>query len=392
MKFEFYIAKKYFLPTSRRIFSIFSNLLCVLGVAIGISALIITLGVTNGFHNEIKSRLLALSPHITISFQDTPDDILKIIADKKYVVASSIYTVAQVVVKSKASIQGIVLKGIDFQKEKNVTSLDKIIRRGEWNSKEISLGKELAKTLNVNIGDEILLFSKDTESGLGILPKVTRLKVGSIFACGIYDYDALLGFVDISLFKSIIPQYNQFIGVKVKDPYMVKKYCENLKKSFPERYITSWMERNYNLFAAIKLEKILGFIIVSLIVIVACLSISSNLLLFTKDKIKDIGTLYAIGLDKKRLARVFIFLGCFIGVCGIMLGLLIGGVSLFLLNKYEFIKLPPEVYFIEKIPISIAWTDFILVALVAFGLIISVLIYPVRRITQMDPVEIIRYG
>lgn len=390
MKIEIYLIKKYLLSKRKKTFSFITIIIGITGITLGVSALIISLGITNGFHTEIKNRLLSLTPHI-ILFGTSTEELLR----KNYIIAASPFVYEQIVIKSKNKVCGAVIKGINYETEIKVTDLDKRVKIGKFQHDTLLIGDELAKNLNVGVGDKVILILPTItlpEKELFHIPPMSEFKIGGIFKTGLYEQDSTLIFADIKKIKNVFPGFSRYcIGIKTKNPYKVEKYLRDLKKEIKLSNVISWKELNQNLFAALKLERIITFVITALIIVVACFSICSNLFLFTYERIREIGILSAIGLERRNISKLFFFFGTIIGTTGIAIGTILGFFISFLINKYEFIKLPPEIYFITKVPVHISLVDVSLILLLTISLTLISSIYPAYKVSKLNPVEIIRH-
>ncbi len=402
MKYSLYIALKYLKPQKDKFFSYLSLVISVLGIAVGVCTLIVTLGIMTGFHKEIKQRLSEIYPHIVITSLHNIDS--KFLENEKEVASYSPFIYSQAILKFNDRVYTAVVKCIDYKKEISVVNIHKVIK---WFNKDgldknsIVLGKELAKNLGI-VGNEeiIMVLPTQIQTPFGNLPLTEKFIVKGIMSTGVYEYDNNLCLIDYSLASKIFvdPQTKQLngvkgLGIKVKNEEKIELVVKKLKQQLgPFVKVLSWMQLNYNLFSALKLEKIMMIIIVSLIIIVACFMIMSNLLLKGIQKSKDIGIMMAIGVSKYTIRKIFFLQGMIINISGIVLGSLLGFFLGFLIKEYQFIKLPKGVYYIDKIPVYFSILDIFITLSITIlaGIVASV--YPAHRISQFDPVEIIRYG
>ncbi|MFN3550434.1 MAG: ABC transporter permease [Endomicrobiia bacterium] len=403
MNYTIYLAIKYLKPQKDKFFSYLSLIISVLGIATGVCTLIVTLAVMTGFHKEIKSRLMAVYPHILITSAYDIDE--KIFAQFKEIKNFSPFIYSQAIIKNEDKVYSCVVKGIDYDKEKKVVNLTKIVKVQDnfssLNYNQIILGKELAKNLNVVVNDEIVLvLPTQMQTPLGSFPLTEKFIVAGFISSGIYEYDNNLCFINYDMASKLFYNKNtnetlgiKGFGLKLKDDSQIEILTNKLRTILgPTKKVVTWIEMNYNLFSALKLEKIIMIIVVSLIIIVACFIIMSNLLLKGIQKNKDIGILMAVGVDRKSVKKIFFFQGMIINLSGIFLGTVLGFFLGFLIKEYQFIKLPKEVYYIDKIPVYFNLVDIILALSIAVIVGIIASIYPSHKISQFNPVEIIRYG
>ncbi len=402
MNYILYLSLKYLKPQKDKFFSYLSLGISVTGIAIGVATLIVTLGIMTGFQKEIKSRISMLYPDIIITSRyDISEEVLK---NNKQIYSYSPFLYSQVIIKFNDKVYTSVVKGINYDTEKNVVKIDKLIKWSDVNKLDknsIILGKELAKSLGVSFNDEVvMILPTQVQTPFGNLPLTEKFLVKGILSSGIYEYDSNLCFIDYSIatkifYDNVTKQLNAIKcwGIKVNNEKVLYDVVSYLKTNLsPLTKILTWIELNYNFFTALKLEKIMMIIIVSLIIIVACFMIVSNLLLKGLQKSKDIGILMSIGVSKKDVRKIFFLQGITITLFGILSGCVLGFTLGFLIKQYQFITLPKGVYFIDKIPVYFSFPDIIITLTITFVVGIIASIYPAYKISQFDPVEIIRYG
>lgn len=402
MKYSLYLALKYLKPQKDKFFSYLSLTISVLGIAVGVCTLIVTLGIMTGFHKEIKQRLSEIYPHIVITSLHDID--LKFLEGEKEVVSFSPFIYSQAILKFNDKVYTAVVKCIDYKKEVSVVNIHKVIKwfnEDKIDRNAIVLGRELAKNLGV-VGNEeiIMVLPTQIQTPFGNLPLTEKFIVQGIISTGVYEYDNNLCLIDYNLASKIFvdPQTKKLNGikgwgVKIKNEDKIELIVNKLKQQLgPFVKVLSWMQLNYNLFSALKLEKVIMIIVVSLIIIVACFMIMSNLLLKGIQKSKDIGIMMAIGVDKNVIRRIFFLQGMITNIFGTILGSLLGFLLGFLIKEYQFIKLPQGVYYIDRIPVHFSFMDIFITLSITLIVGIVASIYPAYKISQFDPVEIIRYG
>jgi lipoprotein-releasing system permease protein len=402
MNYTLYLSLKYLKPQKDKFFSYLSLAISICGIAIGVATLIVTLGVMTGFHREIKNRLSMLYPDIIVtSHYDISEEVLK---NNKQIYSYSPFLYSQVILKFGDKVYTSVVKGINYDTEKKVVKIDKLIKwfdDPKLDKKSIVLGKELAKSLGVSFNDEVvMILPTQIQTPFGSLPLTEKFLVKGILSSGIYEYDNNLCFIDYNVATKIFydnttNQLNavKCWGIKVNNEKSLYDVVSYLKTNLPPlTKILTWIELNYNFFTALKLEKIMMIIIVSLIIIVACFMIVSNLLLKGLQKSKDIGILLAIGVSKKDVRRIFFLQGIVITLTGILLGSILGFTLGWLIKQYQFVKLPKGVYFIDKIPVYFSLPDIVITLSITIIVGFLASLYPSYKISQFDPVEIIRYG
>jgi lipoprotein-releasing system permease protein len=306
-------------------------------------------------------------------------------------------------IASKESSDGIVIRGIDPEQEKNVTEIENNLVAGSFDLKEkedelpgIVLGGTLADRLRVKIGDEVILFSinRETVSAGFLSPKASKFKVVGIFETGMYEYDSNLAYILLQSAQKILNSGDAVTGlqVRISDIYKAEKVAKELdSKIGPNYYATDWMHLHKNLFSWMALEKYAMFIVLSLIVAVAAFNIISTLIMIVIEKRKEIGILKSMGATSASIMRIFMFEGLVSGIVGTILGCVLGFLLCWVQKTFKPISLPPEIYFISTLPIDMRFFDFLIVALAAVGITFLATIYPAFRASQMLPVEAIRY-
>jgi lipoprotein-releasing system permease protein len=297
---------------------------------------------------------------------------------------------------------GGILRGSQLVSAKDVLSLGKNLVYGDIESLEIKddmpsilLGNELANTLNVSINDVVETISPMGRlTPVGSVPRVMRFKVGGIFKTGMYEFDSTLAYADIEETARFLGITGKVSGIEVKieniynAPDISIAIQEHLGYPFWTR---DWIQMNHNLFAALKLEKIVMFIILTLIIMVASFNIISTLSMMVMEKSKDIGILKSMGATKKSIRNIFMLQGLIIGGIGTIAGLLLSLILCFILGKYQFIELPPDVYYISTLPVRVEWLDVSMVAVAAVIISLFASWYPAVRASRLYPAEALKY-
>ncbi len=407
MNFELFIAGRYLRAKRRVSFISLISGISVGGVLIGVAALTIVLSVMNGFEDEVQRRIVGTNAHVIVLSHDrggvkADEDLLGRIESVAGVEAAAPFVYSKGMITAGGISDGVVIKGIDLGREKLVTDVYKNISpvieaidlpdgvRG------IVLGHYLANSLGVSAGDEVVLTSplEGNPTIFGMIPRVKKFKVVGIFSSGMYDYDASFGYISIDAAQEFLgrPDYMTGVEVRLEDMYSAPQIADDIVLAlggFPYTS-SSWIELNRNLFSWMKTEKIVMFIILMLIVAVAAFNIISTLIMVVMEKRRDIGILKSMGATSKSVMRIFIAEGLAVGLMGTILGSVAGFVGCFLLQKYKFISLPGDVYFIDRLPVKMEAGDFFLVALAAIGVCFAATLYPSWKASRLVPVEAIR--
>ncbi len=403
MSLELFVALRYLKARRNGVFTLLTTLIAVGGITLGVASLIITLSVMSGFHSDIRDKILGLQPHILIvkengepftEYGQVSGRLLK----TPGTVAAAPFIYGQAIVRSNGSTLGTVVKGIDWNKETGLVSIgkmtvDRTVADGGLKTGEVLIGSELAGNLRVRAGDDVVLMFP---SQLSTIPKMAKFKVRSLFHSGMYEYDANLCYITLTDAQKLfdLPAGSvSGIGLKLSDwdsSAIMEKYFQQVLK-YPY-WVRSWQRMNGNLFAALKLEKIMMFIILGLIILVASFNIISNLLLLSVEKAREIGIMSAVGIPRVRIGLVFFWEGVITGGTGIILGFICGISAVLALAKYQFIKLPADVYYMDHLPAKIVPFDVASVAVAALFITIVAAIYPAWQATRMNPLDAIRYG
>jgi len=398
MSVELFIALRYIKGRKKNIFGILTTIIGIGGICIGVAALIVTLAVMNGFHKDIKEKILGLSSHIIIlgTNIENPKSVTDRLYSIKEIDAISPFVYGQAIIKTRNNVSGVLVKGINFSEEIKVIPLNKLSFNGDWSKlkeKGIVLGKELIKNLSAKINDDLILVSPNDITFPGMyIPKLNKFKIIGVLNSGMYDYDTNLVFIDIENAKKFfsIEGVSGF-DIKLKNIDKTETIAEKIRNSINFRVLT-WQDLNRNLFAALKLEKVVMFILLTLIIIVACFNIISNLLLLTIEKAKEIGILSALGMNRNSIRKIFLYEGLYTGILGVFLGTFVGIFLSVILKKYQFIKLPPDIYYIDKLPVDISIQDVIIVVVLTLFITVLSTFYPANKASKINPVEVIRYG
>ncbi len=402
MKYSTFLALRYIKPQKNKIFSYISKIVAVVGICIGVASLIVTVGIMTGFHREIRLRLMLMYPHIIITGRtDIPKEKFEHFQE---IANFSPFIYSQVILKNKDIVYTTVVKGIDYFKEQSIIDIDKTILEKKGNPIDkfgILVGKELAKNMYLSVGDEIVMvLPTQVYTPFGTLPMTQKFVVQGIFRSGIYEYDSNLCYINYYTAREIFTDSStgeliavQGYGIKLKNDKYLHVVVNKLQNLLGFAYkVLSWEQLNYNLFSALKLEKIVMIIVVSLTIIVACFIIITNILFTGIQKSKDVGILMSMGATKNEILKIFFINGMILNVTGIVSGSFLGFILSWLIKKYQFIKLPKEIYYIDKIPVYFSIPDIILILSIATFVGFVASIYPARKISQFDPLEIIRYG
>jgi len=406
MGFVWIIASRYLRSKRRLSFITLVSILASGGVFVGVAALTIVLSVMNGFEDQVQRRIAGTNAHIAVlSADDRPvspsDSLVAVLTAVAPGAEVAPFVYGKVMVASRSSVDGMVLKGVDPAAESRVTDIMSHLTPAAnpldgGEQPGIGLGEELAVRLRVSVGDLVLISLPGQEPGglFGGVPRMKRLRVSSIFRSGLYEYDSSFGIVRIGTAADFFGLGRDVTGyeLRIPDMFRAREIADALEARLGSAYrVTNWIDLNRNLFAWMKIEKAVMFTILILIVLVATVNIVSSLVMLVLEKRRDIGVLRTMGVTPHGIMRIFLLQGTLVGFIGTALGVLVGWVVSYVLGRYKLLHLPGEIYFIDTLPVKIEWTDFALVALAAVALCFVASLYPAWRAARLAPVESIRY-
>lgn len=398
MTYETSIGLRYLRSKRKEAFISFATWISVVGIAIGVMALIIVVAVMTGFQNEIRERILGINPHVLVlsADRDIKEPVMPVSAIKEIdgVTHAFPFVSFQAMVQGGRQLSGVAVKGLNAD---DIKFMGKLVKEGDIDSLNrkgnVLIGKELAKHLGLLYGDIFsVMIPFGGVSPMGAVPETVRVKVGGIFETGMYEIDNTLIIMPLKDVEDIMGPGVTGIEVKLKDVYRANEVRRAIAKRLGSGYFgRTWIEMNRNLFSALKLEKIAMFIILALIIFVASFNIISSLIMTVMEKKKDIAILKALGAKKKSIMKIFMVEGITIGICGALFGS-VGGYGICeIIRRYKIIKLPEDVYYINALPVKISLFDVFLVASVTTVICILATLYPSYKASKIDPVETLRY-
>ncbi len=406
MRFELFVAGRYLFSRRKQAFIYVISLISILGVALGVAALVIVLGVYNGLTTDMRDKILGANAHgvvlgaIPDAFQAEPEVMERILATPG-VTGATPFIYSEVMLSAGSGVKGLVLRGIDPESAPSVLSMLKAVKRGGVENLTSSppgliLGEELGKRLGLAVGSRVNLLSPSGQkSAAGFQPRIRPFTVAGIFKTGMFEYDSSMAFLTLSAARDLLglPEgYLTGVEITVTDLFKADAVVEALNESLGHRfYARSWMDMNANLFAALKLEKIGMFILLAMVVLIGSFSIVATLVMLVMEKTRDIAVMMSMGATQGMIRRVFMCQGLIIGLVGTLLGYGLGlGVG-YLLKKYQFIKLPENVYTLDHLPIIITLPDVAVIGASALLLCFLATLYPARQASRLKPAEALRY-
>jgi lipoprotein-releasing system permease protein len=384
------------------VISIFS----FIGIGLGVAVLIIVMSVMNGFRTELINKIIGFNPHIIVDPYENKIDIDKINQDLKSISRDLILSNSGegIIIKSDTS-KGILLRGyksIDFSKLK-IFENKLFLGNNEILPKNyISIGKELSLTLNLDIGDYITLMSSaGVETIIGNLPKQKIFLVSSIFDSGMAEFDNNIAFINLNTLEEFfnLNEKDRNLEIYLDNPKNIEYQKLIAQKNFPNDFVYSWSDMNSSLFSALKVERNVMFIILSLIIIVAAFNIISGLTILVKNKTREIAILKSIGVLNKSIVKIFFLVGTIIGTSATIFGIILGvtfsmyveNLRLFLSNVFNISLFPEEIYFLSTMPSEINPSSIFLISLCSITITIIVSIFPALKAAKLDPIKALKY-
>lgn len=430
MSFELFIASRYLVSRRKQAFISVISLMSVLGVAIGVAALVVVMGVYNGFTTDIRDRILGSNSHVMVmasvpaAFDPPAPDLsepdpaagpsrgggvtpyLARVRAMPGVRAATPYLYTEVLFSSPRGATGLVLRGIDPVQAGEALPLIHDLHAGDAAGLShgegasgipgILIGKELADRFQLRVGSRINLMSPAGQrTTAGFAPKIQPFRVAGIFKSGLTDYDSRLAYVSLEASQALMGlPAGRISGLEVfvDDPYAAREVAEAIEASLgPPFFARNWMDLNASLFAALQLERLGLFIVLSMVILVGSFSIITSLVMLVMEKTRDIAILMSMGATGQAIRRIFMLQGAIIGVVGTALGYVLGLSLAWALKRYQFIQLPAGAYPMDKLPILISVPDTVMIGVVALVMCFLATIYPARQAARLTPAEALRY-
>jgi lipoprotein-releasing system permease protein len=422
LPYEIFVGLRYLRAKRRNRTISLNTVVSIAGITLGVAALIGTVGIMTGFKEDIQAKILGTTAHIIVQDRikdgmSDYDPVTKQVVTVPGVVAATPFVLKQVLLTTQTGVQGIVIRGIDPQREGTVTELAKNLSTGqladlsrpvkvkqspiddptspavETEKPGIILGKELALRLGVFVGDTVNVVSPvGPISAIGMVPKIRTFALVALFQSGMYEYDSSLAYIDLAEAQKFFNMGQTVTGIEIKvmDVFRAAETARSVEQSLGFAYgARDWMQMNRNLFSALKLEKTMMFLLLVLITIVASFNIVSTLTMIVTEKQKEIAILKAMGATRKSIRRIFMLNGLIIGLSGTAIGIPLGYAFLWLIQT--FWTFDPSVYYISRIPVHVQATDVFLVAGSAIVISFAATVYPSLQAAKLEPVAALRY-
>jgi lipoprotein-releasing system permease protein len=419
MSYELFIGLRYLRAKRKPTFVSVISFISILGITVGVTALIIVLSVMTGFEEDLKEKILGINAHIVVmeptGAMSGYEEVTDTVKGVQGVIGATPFIYSQALLSSRGTVIGVVVRGLDLETIGDVTVLPDRMREGTLEGLRpafgdiggeapgIVIGSELAKSLGAGIGGEINVISPMARAaGVGAVPRLAAFRVAGIFEMGMYEYDSTLAFISIENAQRFFKLGHTVSGVEVRisDIYMAGETGEMIEGVLGDAYwIRTWEDMNRNLFSALRLEKVTMFIILTLIILVAALNIISTLIMVVMEKGKDIAILKSMGATSGSIMKIFMIEGSVIGVAGAFLGTVLGLLAALNLEKvvgfvewlFDFKVLPPSVYYIDKLPSKVEPGVVLIIVIISIGISFLATLYPSWRASRFDPAEGLRY-
>ncbi len=376
------------------------SLFSFIGISLGVAVLIIVMSVMNGFRTELINKILGFNAHAVVKSYNKP---LVLKTDKDFV-QGIVSNDGEAVILSKLNTKGILLKGYlknDFKKLE-ILNNQKYFGATDLNNNSISIGKDLSFLLNIDIGDQITIMSPSSvQTIVGSLPRQDKFEVISIFDSGIGEFNENVAYINLNTLEDFFDKSKdvRFIEYYFENPKNIEYHKKILSELFPDEYVYTWADLNESLFSALKVERNVMFIILSLIIIVAAFNIISGLTILVKNKTRDIGILKSIGVSNKSIKKIFFFVGFIIGTSATLFGILLGclfsfyieDIRKFISNTFDITLFPEEIYFLSTLPTEINFNSIILITFCSMVITSIVSIYPASRAAKLNTIQTLKY-
>ncbi|HEY7497117.1 MAG TPA: lipoprotein-releasing ABC transporter permease subunit [Vicinamibacterales bacterium] len=406
LPYELFIALRYLRARRKQAFISVISLISGIGVAVGVTALLIVLALMTGLQGELRDRIVGSAAHVYVFKSGglgPPADEIKRVLTVPHVVGAAPVALVMGLARSGGEGQPITLKGVDPKLENTVTNVGRSVEKGSLEALEtgkgnglpgVVIGKDLAQKLGATVGDSIEVLTLEGElTPFGVMPGQRAFKVVGVFSLGLFEFDSSYGYVHIEVAEKLLDTDRpQFIEVRVDELFAARAVADDVPvKLGPDYVAQDWADMNKSLFSALWLEKMAMSITIGLIVMVAALNIIASLILLVMEKTRDIAILKTMGSSSTSISRIFMLQGLIIGTIGTASGAVLGCSLIYVLDRFKLINIPLDVYQISHVPFRLQPLDFVTVIVAAVLICFLATIYPSRQASRLDPAQALRY-
>lgn len=415
LPFELFVGMRYTRAKRRNHFISFISMTSMIGIGLGVAALIVVLSVMNGFQEELRSRILGVASHLQITGPNNAlsnwQEISDAVQPSSHVIGTAPYIMAQGMLSNGQAVQGAIIRGVLPSEEGKVSDLATHMRAGQLADLKagefgIILGAELAQSLGIVLGDKVVLMAPQGQfTPTGVVPRIKQFTVVGLFQIGMYEYDAGLALIHMDDASKLYRMADNVSGIRLKlddlflAPEVSRDLAVRLSNQSQALYLTDWTQEHANFFRAVQMEKRVMFIILALIVAVAAFNIVSTLVMAVTDKRADIAIMRTFGASPRCIMAIFMVQGALIGVLGTLIGagfgvliaLNISTIVPFIEHLFHVQFLAKDVYYISELPSHLLWGDVVTIVLMSFVLSLLATLYPSWKASQMNPAEALRY-
>ncbi|MBI3785569.1 MAG: lipoprotein-releasing ABC transporter permease subunit [Deltaproteobacteria bacterium] len=417
MRYELLVGLRYLRAKRKERFISLITVISTLGVVVGVVTLNVVLAVMTGFEEDLRDRILGFNPQIVVEGDDgtlaDPDQLTRTIRSIPGVVAAAPYASGQVMLSAEGNVTGAMVRGIgpearevlDVETHLREGSLDQLGKMFDAPASEgqtgpvklpgIIIGKDISRQLGLLVGDPVTVISPlSMPSAVGLVPRVKRFAVVGIFDSGMSEYDAALVYMDLPSAQRFFDLDGKVNGIEVRSPeiYDAKQVGDRIRAALGKGFVVrDWMETNRNIFAALRMEKYVYFIVLLLIVLVAAFNIVATLIMVVMEKRKDVAILKSMGATSRSINRIFRYKGLIIGVLGTAVGNVVAFALCLVMQRYQVVPLPKDVFYVNTLPIKMQPEYFVMVTVASLLIVLLATIYPARQAARLTPVDVIRY-
>lgn len=406
MSFPLFIAKHHLFSRHKIGYISFISLISILGMAVGVAALILTISILNGFEKEVKQKLIGFDAHVRLRLFNnrtlqSSDEIRNQLAEIPEITTIVPYIHTSVMIRHKDEVDGVILEGIREADIRKTLQVERFLKAGRLRfttadgAHALVIGQKLARTLQIGLDDKVYLFVIEKSRQGPSRPRIGTFVIGGIYESGIADYDDIFVYADLSAAQQLLNMpADQFSGFQIllDDPYRADQVVNRINTEFGYPYhAMSWLDLHLNLFEWLRVQRLPILIVFGLIALVAVFNIVSSLMMIVIEKTRDIGILKSMGVNRRQTVSIFLLEGTVIGVLGTVLGF---GLTLglaWIQLRFGVISIPQDIYFMSRLPLLLTWREFAIIGLLAIFSAMAATLYPSLKAVRLAAAEAVRY-